>query len=207
MEFESEARSDLESARAHFRDGVFEPVRQIDPGAHRLLREGIDDRCSFGFDKTRCSYICLPCVNVDADFDGRIERIQHFGGHAIEDVKVGRPGGRRFSAQDLTHCLALSAVGPLVDNRLQVTVPLGDFSWKLANRDPVKPIQLCIVEITFFNMTDTKPLTKTVCRLGPKLTWTAPCTVAIYKLDIANRPLVGSWLVASREGGEFEVES
>jgi hypothetical protein len=84
----------------------------------------------------------------------------------------------------------LSSIGTLVDNRLHVAVALGDFAWELGNQNPMKTVERRIVEITVLDMSNTKPITKTIRRLCTKLTWTPPCAIAIYVLDSANHPFV-----------------
>ena len=75
---------------------------------------------------------------------------------------MGGARRRRFSAQDFTHSLALSSIGTLVDNRLHAAVALGDFAWELGNQNPIKAVELRIVEITVLDMSNTKPITKTI---------------------------------------------
>ena len=83
VELETKVSGDLRGPSTHLRRGVFEAIRQIDSSSDRLLGEGIDDRSASGFDKARCSYSCLTRVHIDADLDGRIQSIQHFGGNAV----------------------------------------------------------------------------------------------------------------------------
>jgi hypothetical protein len=103
---------------------------------------------------------------------------------------VGSTRSRRFSAQDFTHRLALSSIGTFVDDRLHATVSLGDFTRVLGNQNPAEAVELCIVEITFLDMPNTKPVTKTMRRPCTKLARTPPGAVAIYELDSANHPSV-----------------
>jgi hypothetical protein len=197
IELETKASGDLRSPSAHFRDRVLKAIRQIDPSSYRLVRERIDDRSSSGFDEALCFYIGLTRVHINADFDRRVKGIQDFGGHASENVEMGSAWRRRFSAQDFTHSLALSSIGTLVDNRPHAAVAFGDFAWELGNQNPIEVVELRIVEVTLLDMSNTKPVTKTICRPCTKLAWIPPTRSCNLRTGRRGSSTCLSWLVAS----------
>src|SRR5205823_8300350 len=121
-EIERDRALRLRPTAAHFRDEIFEAVRQIDAPAKFLAGDRIDDGLAALLDQPRYDKPRAPLVDVDGKLDVGEDGRVHGSEHRCEDAEDRGAGFRVLAADDAKNGVALRLARPFVHDRLRLAV-------------------------------------------------------------------------------------
>ena len=140
-------RLHVRAAVTHIGLAELEAIRQAKGRSEFLPTVGIYYGRAVGLADAGQIDMGLAILHVDFEMDGCLERIEHLGHGAVEDVEMGGARCRGLAVQDLSQRVPLLGVRPLVDDDLLPAVAVGDLSGPLHQHDIVETVEAGSVEL------------------------------------------------------------
>src|SRR5262249_1006365 len=178
----------LGSAAADLGDFIFEAADQVDPGTVLVAGHRIANGLALHIDQTVDANVSLPRVDVDRDVDRLEHRIEHLLHRGGKDVPDRGEGLGLLSGEDGEQGLALTLVGPLVDDHESLAAALVDRSGPLHHGDGSQPVQLHVGEMPFLDGEAADGLAAAVRRQRVELASATIGAVAVDELVGLNFP-------------------